>query len=371
MSIRARLTLWYAGVLLVGLLVIAAGVFNELYTEPRAAARPQTPPGIRDPALEEVGEVLLFGGLPALLLALAGGWFLMRRALAPVTRLTEAVEKTHAGALQQQLPLDGSGDELDRLTEVFNAMTRRLHDSFERIQEFTLHASHELNTPLTVMRGELESALAESQLAAGERERIASLLDEVERLTHIVDSLTFLSKADAGLLRLAREPVRLDDLVRDALDDARVLAHPHNVEVRLDVCEPAIVTGDRRRLRQLLLILTDNAVKYNRPQGTVTLTLRGRNGSACVTIANTGPGIPPALLGRVFDRFFRGDASHNKEVDGCGLGLTIARWIVQAHAGEICISSEPDRLTTVTVLLSLAGESPAPKDRPAAMPKAT
>jgi signal transduction histidine kinase len=360
MTIRARLTFWYAAVLLAALLLVSAWTLYEFREQ--AATRTRQPAGpAEDTSLEEAGEVLFYGGVPALALALASGWFLMRRALAPVTRLTEAAEKIHATTLQQQLPRSGNGDELDRLTEVFNAMTRRLHESFQRVQEFTLHASHELNTPLTVMRGELESALQTGDLRPAESERIADLLDEVERLTQIVDSLTFLSKADAGLLKVGHEPVRLDELVRDGLDDAQVLAQPRQVQVRLGACEPTTVPGDRRRLRQLLLILTDNAVKYNQAQGTVTLALRAQSGVASLTVANTGPGMPPEMLGRAFDRFFRGDASHNKEVDGSGLGLSIAQWIVKAHAGSIHIASELNRMTTVTVLLPLDGATAAPK----------
>lgn len=350
MTIRSRLTLWYAGILLVSLLLVSGWTLYEFH-EARAnqVNQPHAPPA--DSPLEEVGEIILYGGIPALALALLGGWFLMRRALAPVTRLTEAVERLHAGELQQQLPRSRSGDELDRLTEVFNTMTHRLHDSFQRIQEFTLHASHELNTPLTVMRAELETALAQESLSLAERERISNLLDEVERLTQIVESLAFLTKADAGLLRFTQEPVQLDELVREAFADGQVLGQPHHVEPRLGECEAVTVSGDRRRLRQLLLILTDNAVKYNHPGGTVALSLRAQDGQAFLTVTNTGPGIPLDIQGRVFDRFFRGDPSHNKDVDGSGLGLSIAKWIIEAHAGAIEIESASNQETRVKVRL--------------------
>ena len=350
MTIRTRITLWYATVLLASLLLMAGVLYYELVIERRAAIAAGQP---RDPMEEELGEIILFYGLPTALCTLLGGWLLLRKALAPLDRLTHAAEQMQIYNLREPLPRTGNGDELDRLAEVLNAKNARLDDAFQRVRDFTLHASHELNTPLTVMRGELETALATNDLSPHERERSASLLEEVERLTQIVDSLGFLSKADAGLLKLTQAPVKLDELVRDALDDAQVLAHPHQVEARLDGCEAATVSGDRRRLRQLLLILTDNAVKYNQPHGTLALSLRAQNGQACVSVANTGPGIPPKLLGRVFDRFFRGDASHNRDVDGCGLGLSIAQWIVKAHQGEIRIASEPNRLTTVTVLLPL------------------
>lgn len=304
--------------------------------------------------------MVLFGGVPALLLALVGGWFLMRRALAPVTRLTRAAEQIHLGNLQQRLPQSGNGDELDRLTQVFNEMTERLDDGLARIREFNLHASHELKTPLTVMQGEIETALRQTSIAPAERERLEGLLDEIQRLTRIVEGLTFLAKAGSGLMRLENGDVALHELVRDAQADAEILASSSGLKIVLEGCEEVILRGDRHRLRQLLLILTDNAVKYNQPRGTVSLSLRREAEGARIVVGNTGPGIPPNLLTRVFDPFFRGDLSHSKRVDGCGLGLAIARSIVQAHQGSIEIVSQPAASTQVTVRLPL---TPAPVPR--------
>jgi signal transduction histidine kinase len=350
MTIRTRLTLWYAVVLTVSLLVIGFGTYTEISEQMRHSHR-------REPvehALGEAGEMIFQVGLPAILLGLLGGWWLTRRALAPVTKLTEAVEKIHDRNLSEKLPRTGNGDELDRLTEVFNAMTARLDGSFQRIREFTLHASHELKTPLTILRGELETALTENQPNPAQRERLASQIDEIERLTKIVDGLTLLTKADAGQITLKCEAVRLDELVRESFADAKILAQPQKIEARLDGCDEITVIGDRHRLRQLLLNLADNAVKYNRPGGTVTFALQRDGKFAALRIANTGPGLAKELQPRVFERFFRGDSSHHSAIEGCGLGLSIAQWIVTAHRGEIHFSSEPDQLTTVSVRLPLA-----------------
>jgi signal transduction histidine kinase len=168
-----------------------------------------------------------------------------------------------------------------------------------------------------------------------------------------VDGLTLLAKADAGQITLAMEPVRLDELVRDNFADAQILAEPQNIKVELQNCEEITIRGDRHRLRQLLLNLADNAVKYNQPQGRVTMRLRRDGNFAEFTVANTGPGIPTEILPRVFDRFFRGDPAHSQTVDGCGLGLSIAQWIVHAHHGTIRIESETMKPTTVTVRLPL------------------
>jgi heavy metal sensor kinase len=351
MTLRARLTLWYVALLLLSLLLIFGWTYYEMFVEHRT---PNTVALLRvtgESAMEELGEVFLYGSLPALLVALIGGWYFVRRALSPILGLTVAAERIHSHNLKERLPRTGSGDELDRLAEVFNAMMKRLEDSFGRIQEFTLHASHELKTPLTIMRGELETALRDDKLAPEHFELLASQLDEIQRLTRIVDGLTFLAKADAGQLPLSTAPLRLDELVKDSLADAQVLGQTRSVNVVLTACDEIMVNGDRHRLRQLLLNLTDNAIKYNRPQGAVRMSLHRRNGDAELLIANTGPGIAPEKLPRVFERFYRCDPARNSEVEGCGLGLSIAAWIARAHRGEITMASDPGQWTTVKVTL--------------------
>jgi heavy metal sensor kinase len=349
MTIRTRLTLWYAGVLTVFLLIIGVGTYREIDEQLRHAHR-RAP---TEHAISETSEMVFEVGLPAVGLGLLGGWWLTRKALTPVSKLTEAITRVHERNLREPLPRTGSGDEFDRLTEVFNAMLARLDDSFNRIREFTLHASHELKTPLTILCGETETMLRDESLSAAEHERAASLLDELRRLARIVDGLTLLAKADAGQVALKLEPVRLDELVRDNFADTQILAEPQGIGVELTVCEEITARGDRHRLRQLLLNLADNAVKYNQPQGHVTMSLRRAGDTAEFTIANTGPGVPAESLPRVFDRFYRGDPAHSHEVDGCGLGLSIAKWIVSAHKGTIQIESKPAPLTTVTVRLPL------------------
>jgi signal transduction histidine kinase len=349
MKIRTQLMLWYVAILLVGLALIGGWAYYEVVVEHPGITRVLAREG--HTALEEFGEVMLYGGLPALALALVGGWFLMRRALSPIRTFTRAMERVQADNLHHRMERSGNHDELDRLTEVFNSMTTRLDDSFNHIREFTLHASHELKTPLTIMRGEIETKLRDSVTSSADREFFAAQLDEIARLAKIVDGLTLLAKADAGQVKLAQEPVRLDELVRDSFADAQLLARPHHLEVELKDCDETTIRGDRHRLKQLLLNLTDNAIKYNQPNGRITIGLSRHNGTAALTIANTGPGISAEKLPRVFDRFYRGDAAHSSEIEGCGLGLSIVRWIVQAHGGTIRVASDPTKLTTVTVQL--------------------
>ena len=353
MTIRSRLTLWYGGIMFVSLVLMIGLSYHEFVVEPHSR-----PPGKMVEMVEDQEEdaehvfgILLWCGLPAAGLALGGGWWLMRKTLAPVAALTRAAERVNERNLGEQLPCSGSGDELDRLTEVFNAMTARLGGSFQRVREFTLHASHELKTPLTVLHGELETELAQENISSEQREHLVSKLDEVQRLTKIVDGLTLLTKADAGLIKLTREPLHLDELVRDAVADAQILAKPFEVQVKLETCETVVLQGDRHRLRQMLLNLTDNAIKYNFSGGTVTVALREGKEGVELSIANTGKGIPKEMLARVFDPFFRGDQSHSSAVEGSGLGLSIVRWIVTAHEGSIVMTSEPEKTTVVKVTL--------------------
>jgi len=358
MTLRRKLAVRYAAIVGVCLLLLAGLAYHEFVVEPRV--RKQM--GIPKPSGStwgEYAEIFFHALIPA---TLGVGWWLMRKTLAPIDDLARGVERVHAGNLREPLPRSGAGDEVDRLTASFNDMAQRLDQAFQQVRQFTLHASHELKTPLTVMRAELGAATrdAESLPPAEMRERLHSLLDEVQRLARIVDGLTLLTKADAGLLRLERQPVRLDQFVRECFDDAVILAEAHAVNVRLGVCEELIVLGDRDRLRQVLLNLTDNAVKYNRRGGTVTMALRRAGGMAELEITNTGAGIPPELQARIFDRFVRGDEARQRTVEGCGLGLTICQWIVQGHGGTIQISSTPGQVTTARVRLPLANSRDLP-----------
>ena len=352
MTLRQRLALRYGAVVLVALALLAGLTYHEFATERRLRE-------LLGPAHQAEGnwgewaEVYVYAMIPLILL---GGWWLTRRSLLPLSKFAKAVERTHVENLREPLPRTGNGDEVDRLAEAFNVMAARLDQSFQQIRDFTLHASHELKTPLTVMHGELETAIrSQDSYTPQQRECLHSLLDEVQRLTKIVDALTLLSRADSGQLQLDRQPVRLAELVRESYEDALILAESNNVQVTLTDCADVVVQGDRHRLRQLLLNLVDNALKYNHDGGRVTLALRHSNNSAEIEISNTGEGIPPDLQPRLFERFVRGEQARKHAIDGCGLGLPIARWIAQAHGGTIQLSSEPGKTTTARVCLPLTG----------------
>ncbi|MFN0076111.1 MAG: sensor histidine kinase [Prosthecobacter sp.] len=353
MTLRHRILLYYSITLSLSLVIVGYWSWFEFHEQRNVALHGGVEAALKHDPLLETAEIILFGGLPAILLGIIGGGLLMRRALRPIEDLTVVLEKTDASNLAEPVQGSGNGDELDRMAAVFNGMKQRLGVSFTQAREFTLHASHELKTPLTIMHSTLEQMLGDAITPAPHRERVASMLEEVQRLSSIVGQLAFLAKADAGLLTFANETVALDELVRDLTEDTTMLAASANITVKLDACEPVQVSGDRMRLRQLLLNLADNAVKHNQPCGSITLSLCAQDQHAVFQITNTGPVLPPELRARVFERFFRGDAAHGTTVEGSGLGLSIAESITQAHGGSIVMAATSDGRTCITLRLPL------------------
>ncbi len=350
-SIARRMGVGYAVISAVCLILVGWLTYHEFVEEPREFAA-QGFPGIHHDVNAELTTVIFLAAVPVML---GFGWWWFCRVMSPLKTLLAAVEKVDVHNLQQTLPVSHRDDEVDKLSAAFGAMARRLDDSFSRIKEFTLRASHELKTPLTVMSAHLETALREQkdmhpQKAAWIDDQIELQLDEVRRLAKIVDSLTLLTKADAGLVQLEHHPVQMAEIVEEAFEDAQILAKPHAVTVWMGKCDGNLIIGDRHRLRQLLLILTDNATKYNRPGGTIAISLTHSDGYAEFKITNTGEDVSQTVLDNAFDRFARGGNVQGR-IDGCGLGLTIAQWIVHAHRGNIRLYAEGGGWTSAVVHL--------------------
>ena len=350
MTIIKRAGLGYAAIAAVCLVLVSWLAYHEFVEEAKAFAERGVPELHKDVSAE-ISTVIFLAAVPALLGVV---WLWMHRVLKPLRELATAVEKIDTNNLREPIPRSMNGDEVDKHTAGFNSMTTRLDQSFSRIHEFTLSASHELKTPLTVMRAHLETALRDAAALPHEQTAwIDGQLDEVRRLTHIVDSLTLLTKADAGLVELERRPVHLHEIVDEAFDDAKILADAHGIKVTLDECSDIEIVGDRHRLRQLLLILSDNAVKYNRPNGTIVIALRNAGAMAELRITNTSDQLDPKSLERVFTRFVRGENAQGR-VEGCGLGLSIAQWIVHSHGGTIQLLEETGERIAAVVRLPIA-----------------
>jgi heavy metal sensor kinase len=305
--------------------------------------------------------VILEMGIPfAVGLAIAGGYFLAGRVLAPVGAMADKAREITAESLAERLPVDNTEDEFGRLAAVFNDTLSRLQDAFERLRRFTADASHELRTPLTAMRSVGEVALRNTLDAGAYRDVIGSMLEEVDRLTRLVESLLTLTRADSGKIHLARETVDLGALAGNVTDQLRVLADEKQQDLTLRAPIAVHVVGDAGLLRHALMNLIHNAIKYTPNGGTISVDLNAMNsGQAVIEVRDTGPGIPAAHRDRIFDRFYRVDAGRSREEGGVGLGLAIARWAIEANGGLIELVSDGGRGSLFRVLLPAADHSSA------------
>ena len=289
-------------------------------------------------ALNELLLVLALGLPLSVTAAGLGGYWLARGALAPVDRMAERARAITAERLGERLPVDNPADELGRLATVFNATLGRLDASFGELRRFTANVSHELRTPLTAIRSVGEVALREPRAPAEYRAAIGSMLEDAGRLASLVDRLLTLSRADAGDVQVASEPVDLAALARGVATDLGVLAEDRQQALTVRIEHPAQCVGDRIVLRQALINLVDNAIKYTPRGGRIGLCVAAANGEATIDVSDTGCGIDPALRERVFDRFYRGPEGGAGE-PGAGLGLAIAKWAVEANGGTL--TNEP------------------------------
>ncbi|ULA65741.1 MAG: Heavy metal sensor histidine kinase [Nitrospira sp.] len=310
-----------------------------------------------DETLRRLLLVLLVTVPIALAVSLASGWFLAGRALRPVDAITLAAQRIAAGDLSQRLTMSTSPDEIGRLASMFNDMIGRLDVSFRQIRQFTSDASHELRTPLTVMKGETELTLRRPRPLGDYQTVLESNLEEIDRMTHIVDELLFLSRADMGEVKMETLPVSLESLVEDIHRQAPLLGQERNIAVTLGAVQPAVVQGDELRLRELLLNLVENAIKYSHPDGNVEIALVADGANARLSVTDQGIGIASEDLPRIFHRFFRTDGARAHTKKGTGLGLAICAWIAEAHKGRIDVTSELGAGSTFTVTLPLAAPS--------------
>ena len=288
-----------------------------------------------------------------LLLAGGGGWLLARRALRPVDRMAETARRISAEHLAARLEDGGANDELSRLAQTLNEMLGRLDTSFRQIRQFSADASHELQTPLTILKGEIEVALRMPRTPEEYQRILKSALEEIDRVARLVEGLLLLARADAGVLRMDLQPVDLAQLVEDVYGQAKVLADRRKITLLLGVMEPLSIRGDYERLRQVLLNLVDNGIKYTPSGGRVTLSLQRDGEWASLRVTDTGIGLSPGDQEKIFERFYRSAEDRSRGEGGAGLGLCIALSIAEAHGGKIQVESTPGLGSTFTVLLPL------------------
>ena len=308
-------------------------------------------------------RLILYSVIPVvILICAAAGWYLARRAFDPVDRIVRSAESITADRLHERLPVHEVDDELGRLSLALNRMIERLEASFRAQKQFTSDSSHELNTPLTILKGEMQLALEGTRSPRAYRAVLKSSIEEIRRLQSIVDSLLLLSRAESGRLPANREAVRLDELLMSAVQKVGTLARRKKISITLNIDETrqgetneVLIPGDPAMLLNVVLNILNNALTYSPPGSAVRCAVTASDGFARLSITDNGPGIPPEHVGHVFDRFYRVDSSRARRSEGgTGLGLSIAKAVVQMHGGTIEVTSREGTGTTVVVTLPVA-----------------
>ncbi len=307
----------------------------------------------RDDLLARFRAALGLVTLLIVVIALTGGWLATQSALAPIRRLTFAVQRIiRTGRTDARVPLEGTGDAMDQLTALFNTMLDKIEGLVTAMRGALDNVSHDLRTPLTRLRGTAEMALASPPDIERYRDALADCVEESDRVLVMLNTLMDISEAESGTMQLRREAVSLAEVVQRAVDLYHDVADAKGVTLAADAADDIVVTADRTRLEQVAANLIDNAVKYTPPGGRVDVEVRRAGDSALLRVRDTGPGIPPDELPRIFDRLFRGDQSRAER--GLGLGLSLVKAVVEAHGGAVDVISEPGRGSTFTVSLPLA-----------------
>jgi heavy metal sensor kinase len=312
-------------------------------------------------ALESFRWVLLLSSPLLLVLASLGGYWMSRRALTPVDEITRAAQNISSHNLSSRLAVPETRDELQRLSETLNGMLARLEAAFKRITQFTADASHELRTPVALMRTTAELSLRKPRSRGEYRQALAHILNELEKTSSLIERLMLLARADSGYETLRRVQLNLNDLFREVCKEGRTLAEAKgiNFSERVDNT-PVGVAGDSQALQRLFLILMDNAVKYTPPGGQIAASLISSDGFAVAEIRDSGIGIGEADLPHIFERFYRADKARSHEEGGAGLGLSIGRWIAEVHGGAIEVESPTGQGSLFRVRIPLASpDSPA------------
>jgi heavy metal sensor kinase len=309
--------------------------------------------------LSEILVVLVLG-LP-LIVALAGlgGYGLARRALAPIDHLASEARRITADRLHDRLSVANPTDEIGRLAAVINETFARLESSFDKLRRFTADASHELRTPLAVIRGLGEVELRETRTAGEYKETLGSILEEVDRLTNLVDTLLRLSHGDAGTVKVSRQSFDVGQLTREVVSSLTILAEERRQRIDLNVPDGIVVCADRLVLREAITNVIDNAIKYGPEASTVDVHLQAADGHAVLAIHDAGPGIPAEHRERIFDRFFRVDEARSRDQGGAGLGLAIAKWAVEVNGGSIWVvdNAAGGSVFQIRVPLSRSGQN--------------
>ena len=300
--------------------------------------------------------ILLVLSVPAGLVVtfLIGRW-LAGVALRPLIDLADVARTIDIGDLRRRLPNRGARDELDVVATAFNDTLARLEHAVGEMRQFSTALAHELRTPLAALRGDAEMAMRHPGSAEDIHRRFASQLEEIDKLKRLIDQVLTLARAEAGEIRLTHEAIDLGDLTAALVDSLELVAQEKGVALRFEPPgAPVVVQGDPSWLERLILNLVDNAIKFTPTAGIITVRVSQDGERARLAVHDTGIGITPELRPHIFERFFRADPARSSVVDGVGLGLSLAKWIIDRHHGRIAVDSQPGRGSTFTVFLPLA-----------------
>jgi signal transduction histidine kinase len=300
-----------------------------------------------------------------LLLIAAGSWWLGSVALKPIEDIRRAAEHITAERLDERIPSHGPSDELGRLIDVLNATFERLQASFEQAARFSADASHQLKTPIAVLRAGIEEILAQPRLSEEHRESVAELLQQTRRLSSVAENLLLLSRADTGRLTLRATEFDLRNLLDGSLEDARILGAGNNLQVESNIPEALPMKGDKEMISLTVQNLVENAVKYNRPGGKILLSAQKHDHIVQICVGNTGPGIPPERAPNIFERFYR--ARGDEQTPGHGLGLSIARELARAHGGDLILTRAQPDWTELCLRLNASSVHPQTQTPPSAI----
>ena len=303
--------------------------------------------------IRHMRNLILVGFPAALLLAAGGGFLLARKSLEPMVSISDQAEHINARNLSERLKVTNPDDELGRLAGVFNDLLSRLDTSFGVMREFMADASHELRTPLTIIHGEAEVSLSHDHTEAEYRKSLGIIRDQAKRMAHIVSDMLALARADAGEQKLRVEELYLNDLVEECCQAAQALAAPRDIRLNCDAREDVLFLGNEELLKRMVVNLVDNAIRYTPSGGLVSVRLSPERSSARLVISDTGIGIPPECIGRIFDRFYRVNDARVRPNGGSGLGLSIVKLAAESHAGSVEVESQPNQGTIFTVALPL------------------
>jgi heavy metal sensor kinase len=285
-------------------------------------------------------SILLYAFPIILIISAIGGLVLSKLSLRAIDEIAVNAEEITASNLSRRLPEPHTNDEVGHLTRTLNKMIERLERSFIQIRQFTSDASHELKTPLTILRGELELALRTPKKPEQYQLVLASALEETERLSNVVETLLELSKADAGQVKMTFQEQNISKLITDISEDADILAEQKKIRVEKKIPNTVIACFDSARMHQAVLNIVDNAIKYTNEFGKISIELSEEEKYAVLKVTDTGTGVPKNFLPYLFDRFYRVDRARSQETRGAGLGLSIVKWIIDAHQGIIDVKSQ-------------------------------